>query len=109
MAEAPPGGVEMAADLPAPMGPFTRARTGLVRQVGTRDVFFFGWQIITLSYLVVIVLAWGAYPGASMELAALLAMAGGLAITACYGLLARVFPRSGAEYVFLSRTLHPAA
>jgi amino acid transporter len=98
----------MAANLPAPAGVFTRQSSGLVRQVATRDVFFFGWQVITLSYIVFIVLAWGAYPGASMELALLLATIGGVAIAACYGLVARVYPRSGADYVFLSRTLHPA-
>lgn len=34
-----------------------------------------------------------------------LAMAGAL----CYGALARRFPESGGEYIFLARTLHPAA
>jgi amino acid transporter len=43
-----------------------------------------------------------------MELASLVARIGGLAIAACYGLVARVYPRSGADYVFVSRTLHPA-
>jgi amino acid transporter len=76
--------------------------------VRTDDVFFFGWQTIALSYIVFTVLAWSAYPGASMELASLLAMIGGAAIGACYALLATVYPRSGAEYVFLSRSLHPA-
>src|SRR6266516_4553411 len=39
-------------------------------------------------------------------------LAGGLLATLgalCYGALARRFPESGGEYVFLSRTLHPAA
>jgi amino acid transporter len=95
-------------EMPAPSGTFTRASSGLVRQVGTSDVFFFGWQTIALSYIVFTILAWGAYPGASMELASFLAMIGGVAIGACYALLATVYPRSGAEYVFLSRSLHPA-
>lgn len=98
----------MAGEIPTQEGVFTRASSGLVRQVRTDDVFFFGWQTIALSYIVFTVLAWGAYPGASMELASLLAMIGGVAIGACYALLATVYPRSGAEYVFLSRSLHPA-
>jgi len=98
----------MTANLPTTAGVFTRASSGLVRQVATRDVFFFSWQSIALAYIVFVVLAWGAYPGASMELAALLAMISGAAIAACYGLVASIYPRSGAEYVFLSRTLHPA-
>jgi amino acid transporter len=98
----------MATDAPTAPGVFTRASSGLVRQVRTDDVFFFGWQTIALSYIVFTVLAWGAYPGASMELASFLAMVGGLAIGTCYALLATVYPRSGAEYVFLSRSLHPS-
>jgi amino acid transporter len=89
-------------------GVFTRAASGLVRQVGTRDVFFFGFQTIALSYIVFTILAWGAYPGASMELAALIATVGGIAIGSVYAMVAAVYPRSGAEYVFLSRSLHPA-
>ena len=89
-------------------GVFTRAASGLVRQVGTRDVFFFGFQTIALSYIVFTILAWGAYPGASMELAALIATIGGIAIGSVYAMVAAVYPRSGAEYVFLSRSLHPA-
>ncbi len=98
----------MNTELPTQAGVFTRASSGLVRQVRTDDVFFFGWQTIALSYIVFTVLAWSAYPGASMELATVIAMLGGGAIGACYALLATVYPRSGAEYVFLSRSLHPA-
>lgn len=95
----------MATEMPKVEGVFTRASSGLVRGVGTRDVFFFGFQTIALSYIVFTVLAWGAYPGASMELATLLATIGGIAIGACYAMVAAVYPRSGAEYVFLSRSL----
>jgi amino acid transporter len=98
----------MATRPPADPGVFTRASSGLVRQIRTDDVFFFGWQTIGLSYIVFTIAAWGAYPGASMELASFLAMIGGLAIGTCYALLATVYPRSGAEYVFLSRSLHPS-
>ena len=59
--------------MPAPSGVFTRASSGLVRNVKTDDVMFYGWQQIALSYLIFIVLAWSAYPGASMEWAAALA------------------------------------
>jgi amino acid transporter len=88
-------------------GAFTRASSGLVRQVRTRDVFWFGWQTIALSYIVFLVISWVYYPGASMEIATVIAIVGGVAIGGCYALLAAVYPRSGAEYVFLSRSLHP--
>jgi amino acid transporter len=80
----------------------------MVRQVKTTDVFYFGWQTIALSYIVFTVSVWVLYPGSSMELSTLIAMLFGVTIVACYGMLAAVYPRSGAEYVFLSRSLHPA-
>src|SRR3954451_1150946 len=61
--QSPEEDLAMAANIPAPAGVFTRASSGLVRHIATRDVFFFGWQIIALSYIVFIVLAWGDYPG----------------------------------------------
>jgi amino acid transporter len=94
--------------MPAPSGVFTRASSGLVRQVKAQDVMYYGWQQIALSYLVFIVLAWSAYPGASMEWGTVIATAGGLALGTCYALLSAVYPRSGGEYVFISRIIHPA-
>ena len=94
--------------MPAPAGVFTRASSGLVRQVKTDDVMYYGWCQIALSYLIFIVLAWSAYPGESMEWAAALATIGGVALGMCYAMLATVYPRSGGEYVFISRIIHPA-
>jgi amino acid transporter len=97
----------MATTMPEARGVFTRASSGLVRQVKTADVLYYGVQQIALSYIVFIVLAWGFYPGASMPLAALIATAAGLAMGICYAMFATLYPRSGGEYVYLSRTLAP--
>ena len=97
----------MAATQPSSRGVFTRASSGLVRQVRTTDVFFFGFTTIALSYIVFTILSWSAYPGASMELATIIAIVGALGIGGTYALFASMYPRSGGEYVFLSRTLHP--
>ena len=94
---------------PASGGVFTRASSGLVRQVRTDDVMFYGWQQIALGYIIFIVAAWQFYPGASMELATVIATVVGLFITGCYALLSMVYPRSGGDYVFMSRILHPMA
>jgi amino acid transporter len=94
---------------PASGGIFTRASSGLVRQVRTDDVMFYGWQQIALGYIIFIVAAWQFYPGASMELATLIATVVGLFIAGCYALLSMVYPRSGGDYVFMSRILHPMA
>lgn len=95
-------------DLPGPSGVFTRASSGLVREVRTIDVMFYGWQIIALSYVIFIILAWSAYPGASMELATIMATLTGIPLGVAYALLATVYPRSGGDYVFVSRVIHPA-
>lgn len=92
---------------PTTKGIFTRNSSGLVRQVKTTDVLSFGFTTIALSYIVFTILFWGAYPGASMELGTLIAIVGAVGIGACYALFAAMYPRSGGEYVFLSRTLHP--
>lgn len=97
----------MATEMPATAGVFTRASSGLVRQVKTQDVMYYGIQQIALSYIVFIVLAWGFYPGASMPLAALIATVAGLAMGICYAMFSTLYPRSGGEYVYLSRTLTP--
>jgi amino acid transporter len=70
---------------------------------------FYGWQQIALGYIIFIVSAWMFYPGASMELATLIATVAGLFIAGCYALLSMVYPRSGGDYVFMSRILHPVA
>jgi amino acid transporter len=97
----------MATEMPTTAGVFTRASSGLVRQVRTDDVLYYGVQQIALSYIVFIVLAWGAYPGASMPLASLIAALAGIAMGVCYAMFAALYPRSGGEYVYLSRTLSP--
>jgi amino acid transporter len=93
--------------VPTTTGIFTRASSGLVRQVRTDDVMFYGWQQIALGYIIFIVAAWQFYPGASMELATVVATVAGLFIAGCYALLSMVYPRSGGDYVFMSRILHP--
>jgi amino acid transporter len=99
----------MATEMPTQTGVFTRASSGLVRQVKTVDVMSYGIQQIALSYIVFIVLFWLFYPGANMPLASLIATIAGLAMGVCYAMFSTLYPRSGGEYVYLSRTLFPAA
>lgn len=98
----------MSAPVPATKGLFTRASSGLVREVGVGDVVFYGWGQITLGFIIFTIAAWQFYPGASMELATVAVTLGGIALGLVYALMSSVYPRSGGEYVFLSRVLHPA-
>jgi amino acid transporter len=90
---------------PAPAGAFGRASSGLVRQVRTDDVMYYGWQQIGLGYIIFIVAAWNLYPGANMELATIIAAVAGVIMGVAYAMLSRVYPRSGGDYVFMSRIL----
>src|ERR1700761_4886368 len=87
---------------------FTRQSSGLVRQVRTDDVMYYGWQQIGLGYIIFIVAAWDLYPGASMEIATMIAAIAGVFMGVAYAMLSRVYPRSGGDYVFMSRILSPA-
>ena len=91
-----------------PSGVFTRASSGLVRQVGTLDTTFYGMMQIGIPYIIFIIASWVSYPGSSMELATALTIIGGVFLGITYALYSAVYPRSGGEYVFLSRTVHPA-
>ncbi|MEW5990834.1 MAG: APC family permease [Chloroflexota bacterium] len=101
------GSITTPGSVPSTRGVFTRASSGLVRQVRTTDVLAFGFTTIALSYIVFTIAVWSAYPGASMELATLFAILGAVGIGASYALFSAMYPRSGGEYVFLSRTLNP--
>jgi len=89
-------------------GVFTRASSGLVRQVGTLDTAFYGMMQIGIPYIIFIIAAWVSYPGSSMELATAITIIGSVCLGITYALYSSVYPRSGGEYVFLSRTIHPA-
>ncbi len=91
-----------------PGGTFTRASSGLVRQVGTLDTLWYCLLQAALPYVFFMIAFWTFYPGASMELATLVTIVGAGATGLVYALYSSVYPRSGGEYVFLSRTVHPA-
>lgn len=91
-----------------PGGTFTRASSGLVRQVGTVDTLWYCLLQAALPYVFFMIAFWTFYPGASMELATLITIVGAGATGLVYALYSSVYPRSGGEYVFLSRTVHPA-
>ncbi len=88
-------------------GVFARKSSGLVRSVSTFDTLLYCLIQAAIPYVMFNVAFWVFYPGAQMELAALLAVVGSLAVGITYGLFSAIYPRSGGEYVPLSRTTHP--
>jgi amino acid transporter len=88
-------------------GLFLRNSTGLVRELGARDVFFINFLNIgaIVNFAIFVLLGTALFPGANLWVAALTGVAAGTVIPIVYGLLAGAMPRSGGDYVFLSRTM----
>jgi basic amino acid/polyamine antiporter, APA family len=88
---------------------FTRKATGLVREGRTRDALFYNvmWSSIALTFAIYWLLL-GSYRGSSAIIGVLLAALLGLPGAFLYAMFTHVMPRSGGDYVFNSRTLHPA-
>jgi amino acid transporter len=90
-------------------GLFTRKATGLVREGRTRDALFYNllWSSVGLTFAFYWLFA-AFYPGASPMVTVLIAAAVGLPGAFLYAMLTQLMPRTGGDYVFNSRSLHPA-
>jgi amino acid transporter len=97
--------------VPEARGLFVRRSSGLVREFRATDVFVFN----TLGYALGLVLAVvptfmaGLWPEQNVLLVVTIGTALTVFNAAMYGYLAGVMPRSGGDYVYLSRVVHPAA
>ena len=86
-----------------------RQKSGLVRSASGFDAFVFSLAGISVG----IMLEWGNffgrgfYPGASEALALVISTLAALVIAWAYQYWGQIFPRSGGDYVFLSRGAHP--
>jgi APA family basic amino acid/polyamine antiporter len=101
--------VAVARPLPSAEGLFVRQSSGLIREFRAADVFIFN----TLGYALGLVLAVvptfaaGLWPEQNVLVIVTLGTLLTLFNAAMYGYLAGVMPRSGGDYVYLSRVVHP--
>ncbi|HTU15766.1 MAG TPA: amino acid permease [Solirubrobacterales bacterium] len=88
---------------------FTRKATGLVREAKTRDALFYNllWSSVALTFAFYW-LFFAFYPGANPYLGFLIAAGLGLPGSFLYAMLTQVMPRTGGDYVFNSRAIHPS-
>ncbi|MHB1860477.1 MAG: amino acid permease [Solirubrobacteraceae bacterium] len=88
---------------------FTRRATGLVREGRTRDALFYNvmWSSVALTFAFYWLFI-GSYPGSNALLGVGIAAALGLPGAFLYAMLTQVMPRTGGDYVFNSRSLHPS-
>lgn len=90
-------------------GLFTRKATGLVREGRTRDALFYNvmWSSVALTFAFYWLFI-GSYPGSSAILGVIFAAVIGIPGAFLYAMLTQVMPRTGGDYVFNSRALHPS-
>ena len=89
---------------------FVRDATGLVREFSMFDAFMIGTAVVLpgiYGYSSVLGFISGADPGANFVLSAVLGFLLMAPLGFVYILIAGVLPRSGGDYVWISRTLHP--
>jgi amino acid transporter len=89
---------------------FTRKATGLVRQASPFDAALYNFFGAAIPVTLVFVFLFGPafYPGANLVLATLVALLLCMPIAVTFALLQSAIPRTGGDYAWLSRIVHPA-
>jgi amino acid transporter len=90
-------------------GYFARKATGLVRQANTKDVFVYNVNFANLGNAVFLFLFLStiAYPGLNIYLSIIFCAILILPVALAYAMFASAMPRSGGDYVYVSRALSP--
>ncbi|MGE5527314.1 MAG: APC family permease [Methanosarcina sp.] len=89
---------------------YARRATGLVREVSPFSTFVFNMAAQPTAILIAtaaFILPLAFFPGGSIWLGFALAFAIAIVLCVCYGLLTSAIPRSGGDYVLVSRVTHP--
>src|SRR5690242_8204844 len=88
---------------------FARKATGLRREASARDVFIYNTnnQNVGIGVAFMVLLIPPLYAGGSMVVATLFAALLSIPMACVYAYFASAMPRSGGDYVYISRTLHP--
>src|SRR5437763_8516348 len=99
----------MSADAAAPRA-FERQATGLVREAGWWDVLIYNLNFVSIGLMAAFLFNTTIpfYPGVNVYLNELIAFALIIPLSLVFAMLAAAMPRSGGDYVYVSRTLHPA-
>jgi APA family basic amino acid/polyamine antiporter len=89
---------------------FERKATGLVREAGTLDVLIYNINFVSLGLMTALVFLFSTafYPGANLYWTAILTFLLVVPTSLVFAFFAASMPRSGGDYVYVSRTLHPA-
>ncbi len=89
---------------------FARRATGFVRDIRIRDAVIFNALPaapgLTMAVSVFVVLS--TFSNVNVYVCILIAAVCSFLVSGAFGLLSQIMPRSGADYVLISRSLHPA-
>lgn len=90
-------------------GVFVRRSSGLVREVSASNAWIGNMLIanLVIGSVTLLVVPY-TFPGANIPLAIILSAIPAVALATVYVLFSIAMPRSGGDYVFISRSLHPA-
>jgi APA family basic amino acid/polyamine antiporter len=88
---------------------FTRQATGLTKEIGSLDTFVFNVnnQNIGIGVAFILLFVPGFYAGADLFQGIVLALLLAIPMALTYAFFAAAIPRSGGDYVYISRSLHP--
>ncbi|HWF71945.1 MAG TPA: APC family permease [Solirubrobacteraceae bacterium] len=104
-----PGALVDRAPTAVASGFYTRKASGLVREISPNSAF---WMNMTYASIPLSVLAFtlapSAFPGVNLFWSVIIISLLSLIPVIVYGVLAATMPRSGGDYVWQSRILHPA-
>src|SRR5438309_2313237 len=93
----------------APTGAFVRKASGLVRQASAFDAFIFNVYFINIGMGVAfLILFYALYPGANLVLSTIACLVLVLPTSLLYVMFMSAMPRSGGDYVYVTRSLGPA-
>jgi len=87
---------------------YARAASGLVRQVTAFDVLTVNVVLMGIGYVFLYSMwAENLYPGVDLPSTVFIAILPSICIAVTYLLLSQAMPRSGGDYIWVSRTIHP--
>jgi APA family basic amino acid/polyamine antiporter len=88
---------------------FTRQATGLTKDIGTVDAFVYNVnnQNIGIGVAFILLFVPGFYAGADLLQGIVIALVLAIPMALVYAFFSAAIPRSGGDYVYISRSLHP--
>ena len=93
----------------APTTHFARRATGFVRDIKVRDAVIFNVLPACPGLVMALSVFWvlSTFTGVNLYVGILITIVCAFLITGAFGLLSQIMPRSGGDYILISRSLHP--